>query len=81
MKTHGKSEEKAGEFTCHVCVTYRGEVAKALDELVNKRRIFSSYSAAVRQAVIDYYRRLIREDLEVLRLRSLSGQTESGDSE
>ena len=74
MKTRGKSEEKAGEFTCHVCATYGGEVAKALNELVNKRRIFSSYSAAVRQAIIDYYRRLVREDLEVSRFSAISKQ-------
>jgi hypothetical protein len=76
MKTRGKSQAEAGEFTCHVCTTYAGEVAKALNELVNKRRIFPSYAAAVRQAVIDYYRRLLREDLELSRLASITKEND-----
>jgi Arc/MetJ-type ribon-helix-helix transcriptional regulator len=76
MKKSAKSQGEAGEFSCHVCATYTGEVAKALNELVNKRRIFSSYSAAVRQAVLDHYRRLVREELELSRLSRISKQAD-----
>jgi len=64
-----KSDE---QFRCHVCKTFRGDVAKALDELVNKRRVFSSYASAVAQAVIEYYKRFVREDLEISRLQAMS---------
>jgi hypothetical protein len=60
------------EFSCHVCKTYGGEIAKALDYMVNQRKIFSSYASAVAQCVLDYYRRLVRDDLEISRLRAIS---------
>ena len=52
----------------HICKTYSGEVTKALLELVTLG-LASSYASAVAQAVLEYHRRVIREDMELSRLR------------
>jgi hypothetical protein len=73
MKMRAKPEESSSQYKCHVCKTFTGDVAKALYELV-RRGFFPSYSAAVAQAVVEYYRHVIREDLELSRLSAISKQ-------
>jgi len=64
----------------HVCKTYSGEVAKALVELV-RLGLASSYASAVAQAVLEYHRRVIREDMELSRLRAISRAEADSDPE
>ena len=70
MKARGKTE------TAHVCKTFRGEVAKALHEMV-RRGLFSSYAGAVAQAILEYHRRIIEDDLRLSRLQAISAEPES----
>jgi hypothetical protein len=77
MRPREETERTARELRCHICKTFSGDIAKALDDMVNRRRLFSTYTAAVSQAVLDYYRRILRNDLELLHLRATSERTES----
>ena len=76
MRTRGRIDRS--RLACHVCKTYLGEIAEALDDVVNNRRLFPSYAAAVGQAVLEYHRRLLREDLQ-LRLLKASGEEREED--
>jgi hypothetical protein len=70
-----KAPERTG--TAHVCKTFRGQVAKALDDMVNKRGLFSSYAGAVAQAILEYHRRIVEDDLKLSRLQAISDQSEN----
>jgi len=67
------------ESRVHVCKTYVGEIGKVLDDLVNRKRVFSSYTDAVGQAVLAYYRRFVEDELRLSRLQAVSENYDSGD--
>jgi hypothetical protein len=45
--------------------------------MVNKRRLFSSYSDAAGQAILAYYRRIVEDDLKLSRLQAISAESET----
>jgi hypothetical protein len=74
MRVRTKEAQTTGP-QCHLCKTFRGDIAIALDQMVNRRRLFSSYSDAAGQAILAYYHRVLEDDLKLSRLRALSSET------
>ena len=76
MRPRKKQQEFDTGYSCHICKTVRGEPARALDEMVNRRHLFSSYSEAVIQSVLAYHRKLVEDELKLAQLRAMQETNE-----